>query len=105
MSAGEIAADAPGILDLFPICTVLLRHSAEADALIEFFGLQTGCAKNVPAGNLVLFHGLFSCLLKWMRIVQYGTGCGAAHRDKEIPKNKIQKTGRSVKWQTGQISV
>jgi hypothetical protein len=43
--------------------------------------------------------------LKWMRIVQYGTGCGAAHRDKEIPKNKIQKTGRSVKWQTGQISV
>jgi len=53
----------------------------------------------------MLFHGLFSCLLKWMRIVQYGTGCGAAHRDKEIPKNKIQKTGRSVKWQTGQISV
>ena len=40
-----------------------------------------------------------------MRIVQYGTGCGAAHRDKEILKNKIQKTGRSVKWQTGQISV
>ena len=93
------------MLDLFPICTVLLRHSAETDALIEFFGLQTGCAKNVPAGNLVLFHGLFSCLLKWMQIVQYGTGCGAAHRDKKIPKNKIQKTGRSVKWQTGQISV